>query len=291
MPCVSGVLATKREILKKRLNWMRKAYIKKEYSLATTLHYLSANPLTTDSTWPDYLQRQNGSFHKLSRELQRRNYCSFEEKTGYRLRERGNKYLKQQSDYIAFFNFACPYADILDYVKVQHTIKNKSFETVMISLLKSKVAECIAHESYDDAVNIYVDLASLYERKGQAPRALMYYLRALLLEVSGVLYKPVLDSVSAGSLSATEARQQLVGIIVSPEIRRSIAFLSEFYEYDMVEYLLEQDNYPVNVFSADMLDALVMEIIYGNYDPLQWQNILSNKYQLLLKSSAASGTG
>lgn len=257
--------------------------IKTQYKDVVLLEYISHNPMVGEATCPVYLKSELdlGSFYSASSRLIRKQYCRKRKKLGYIVTDKGRRLLRENQDYLKFFNFASPYIDIVDYQNEKHPREDDYiFESTMIMLHLEMARDFVEAEDYESAKELYLDAGLLFEEAGRGMKALYYFLMSLLMEINCVGAHKVLCSAIEGRCSAGEAERQFYAAYrIQPRTLAGIRRHSGEFDERLIGFLFKEAELPLNYCSESDFYELVRGIIEERYDPYQWKSHFLKAYK------------
>lgn len=257
--------------------------IKTQYKDVVLLEYISHNPMVGEATCPVYLKSELdlGSFYSASSRLIRKQYCRKRKKLGYIVTDKGRRLLRENQDYIKFFNFASPYIDIVDYQNEKHPREDDYiFESTMIMLHLEMARDFMDDGDYESAKELYLDAGVLFAEAGRGVKALYYHLMSLLMEINCAAAHEALCSVIERKCGAGEAERQFdMAYRVQPRTLAGIRRHSGEFDERLIGFLFKEVELPLNYCSESDFCTLVRDIIEEKYNPYQWKSHFLKAYK------------
>lgn len=199
---------------------------------------------------------------------------------------KGIQFLEEKKDLLQFYEFASPYANIIEYQKMKRRVKNNSkFEAVMIPLLSHKLDRSRRSDEYIKVKNLYFDIGELYEASSYHSRAMYNYIASLYFDVSGLEYYDVFLNYIRGSISYRTIRQAYSGIFLSPQTIYHIKTLKNYYRNDMVEHVYQTNPVNINFCTKNRFKKLVLDIVDGTFSYCEWQEYFKNAFINMIQVS------
>lgn len=236
-----------------------------------------------EATCPVYLKSELdlGSFYSASSRLIRKQYCRKRKKLGYIVTDKGRRLLRENQDYIKFFNFASPYIDIVDYQNEKHPRDDDYiFESTMITLHLEMAGDFVEAGDYESAKELYLDAGVLFEEAGRGMKALYYHLLSLFMEINCVVSSETLNKFMHGKCKRSEVERQFdTNYKIHPKILSGIRRLWNEYDKRLIGFMFEEVKVPVKICSEEDFVALIKTIVTDEYDAYQWKAYFSKAFR------------
>ncbi|MCQ4637218.1 hypothetical protein NE619_10840 [Anaerovorax odorimutans] len=196
--------------------------------------------------------------------------------------EKGKVFVEKRKDFLLFFDFASPYVRISDYQKWKHRTGKSDFDTVMISLLMSRLNQHRKRNDYLGVQNLFYEIGELYERLSCKPQALYSYLSALYFEVSGLDYYGYFLKYIRNRMTREELQDSYEGLYLSPEIRRRLQGVKDEYREGLVEQIYRK--FPVNMHlsTKKQFQKLILEILENRFSNYSWQPVFQENFNRMI---------
>ena len=208
----------------------------------------------------------------------------FRNEEGYlELTEKGCDLLKQNADYIEFFEAAIPYVKISDYQYYKDLRREETFESIMIAILEAKVKEFEATKEFQTIANLHYEIGKLYLKISQNDKAMIHYLNSLYIQLSGYEYVRVANRFRRGEISQKLAESAYAGVFFDPHLLKSIEDIGYIYEASMVDYLYEKGKPRAYILSSSDFKQFVFDLVNGNMEFIKWWGYFHTKYNAFIR--------
>ncbi|MCI7304506.1 MAG: hypothetical protein SOR93_19215 [Clostridiales Family XIII bacterium] len=196
--------------------------------------------------------------------------------------EKGKAFVSKRQDFLLFFKFASPYVTISDYQKWKRRTGKSDFETVMISLLMSKLNHHRKQNDYLGVQNLFCEIGELYERISCKPQALYSYLSALYFEASGLDYYEYFLKYIRNQMTREELQGGYEGLYLSPGIRSRLQGVKDKYQEGLIEHIYQK--FPVNMHlsTKKQFQKIVLEILENRFSNYRWQAVFQENFDRMI---------
>ncbi len=272
-------------VSKKRHRSSDKKKIEKKYAEVIFLDYIKRFSGKHEFSWPRYFSDELGIWDAsvFQRHLLREGYIFRDREGEISLTEKGNRYVRQNEDYLKFFDLAVSYVDITEYEKARHAMKNETkFEAVMITLLRGKINSFRAADDFRAVKELHFEVAKLYENLGMKPQAVYHYLTFLYFQTSGLEYYDRFVAYINGKISKDQLAASFAGIYINFDMINMLKDSEEIYYEEMSERVYDENPIRLNICTKNDFKKLVREIISGTYKNAVWQTTFKNNFMKLI---------
>lgn len=277
-------------VRKKRRHSSDKKKIEKKYAEVIFLDYIKRFSGKHEFSWPRYFSDEFGIWDAsmFQRHLIREGYLFRDREGKLVLTEKGNRYVRQNDDYLKFFDLAVSYVDITEYEKARRIMKSETkFEAVMITLLRGKINLLKAADDFTAVKELHVEVAKLYERLGMKPQAVYHYLTFLYFQTSGLEYYDRFIAYINGKISKDQLALSFAGIYINFDMINMLNDSGEIYYEEMSQRVYDENPIRLNICTKNNFKQLVGEIIAGTYKNAVWQKIFKKDFLKLVETASS----
>ncbi len=262
---------------------MSTSKLQKQYATVIYLDYINRNTVYPNSDFPNYLKEELHvlSSHAFVKNLMRNGFIAQRERQ-LMLTRIGISVLRQNQDYVRFFEFGNFRLSIQEYMEKKSEKPQKSFERIIVELLREKAEICRANDDYESMRSLHLDIAKLYEADGYALQALHHYMITLYLDVSGLEYYDMLLLYIKGAYKKRTLLGKFDFIYIHPEIQAGIRRLKENYSDEIVDWIYEKNAININLCNKSHFIALVADIMNGKYVEANWQKYFRQAFERIV---------
>ena len=202
------------------------------------------------------------------------------------LTERGKLFLDKRKDLVMFFDFATPYADILEYQTVKGHMRGKcNFETVMTKLLMNKAKKARREEDYINVKNLLFESGEIYREAGDEGAAIYSYLVSLYFSVSGLEYYNYFQEYIGRNISVKELMDSYEGIHIEPKLIEGIARTKNGYRDYMINHIYVNNNINLTFCGQNSFKKLVMSILNDRFSYVEWQKYFLATFKKIIATA------
>lgn len=198
------------------------------------------------------------------------------------LTETGEALLRKRENFVKFFELGNIYLTIQDYVAKKEKKPNKSFEIVMIELLREKVEEYKKKDDYEAVKLLHLDIAALYESISFPLQALHHYLIVLYFDVSGLEYYDLMLRYANGQEKKEKVKAGFDFVYFRPEVESGIKRLKDNYDKSIVDWIYENNRISINLCNKSHFAALIKDIMSNEFSELSWQEYFRHTFRELV---------
>jgi len=229
------------------------------------LNYTRQYFVVEPADYPEYIAQETGTGYlgKIIRKLMDRGLMAVGEEGQYLVTEQGIEFLNDHEDMLAFFESACPYVSVDDYVEEQEIMgADVDHPTIMLSLLKRKAAEARNRKEYSVLKDLCVDLSALSEADPDS--SLYYMVCAVLIEMSGIEKVDCLEDYRSGRIRKKELLNQFKDYFyVSPIYTRVLSLWKELLSTELLDRAERMCALPFNLCTKENAMVVLQSIAVG----------------------------
>ena len=238
---------------------------------------------------PHYFRDELGIDDKNSCEKKAlKNDYAFRNKNGYlELTEKGNAFLKHNTDYVRFFELAIPYITIEGYQRRKDNMDaGCRFEAVIISMLREKIKEAEQKRRFQRAANLYHEMGKQYESMSRSDQAMENYLTSMYIQVSGYEYADVVERRAGGQNTQRAALAAYKGTYLDPHLIRSIEKIGYAYDGQTVDKIYKRGVPKAHLCSREDFKKFAVDITCGMMDFEKWWGHFHTKYNECIEQAS-----
>lgn len=262
---------------------MNVSNIQKKYAEAVFLDYINKNSPGMASEYPGYLKEELHitDIHVFAKRLIRAGYAVQQDQYIV-LTEAGETLLHERENFVKFFELGNIYLTIQDYAAKKAEKPNKSFEIIMIELLREKVDEYRKKDDYEAVKKLHLDIAVLYESISFPLQALHHYLIVLYFDVSGLEYYDLMLRYVNGREKMEKVKNSFDFVYIRPEVESGIKRLKDSYDKSIIDWIYENNKISINLCNKSHFVALVEDIMNDKLTELGWQEYFRHTFRKLV---------
>jgi len=242
--------------------------------------------------YPEYIARETGTGYTASviRKLIADGRIEISESGRYCATEAGICFLKEHEDYIAFFEFACPYVTVEAFASEREKLGSAAgFRKVMESLLKQRAGEARKNKEYVVLKDLSVDIAALKEEENPQ-ESLLYIICALLISMSGIEKLDIIEDYKAGRIRKKELLSQFKDyFFVDHILSVAIARLKDYLTEELVEQAEKMCSLPFNLCTRETAMMVLKALSAGIVNRLLWNDRFYKEFLTLTKINPEEG--
>lgn len=264
--------------------------IQKRYAEAVFLDYINKNSPGMASEYPSYLKDELHitDMRAFAKKLIRAGYA-VQQNHHIVLTEAGEILLHKRENSVKFFELGNIYLSIQDYVAKKAKKPNKSFEIIMIELLREKVEEYRKKDDYEAVKLLHMDIAALYESISFPLQALHHYLIVLYFDVSGLEYYDLMLRYANGQEKIEKVKASFDFVYIRPEVESGIKRLKDNYDKSIIDWIYEKNKISINLCNKSHFVALVKGIMNDELSELEWQEYFKRTFRKLVDTVPVKG--
>lgn len=259
--------------------------LQKQYADVVFLDYINRRPVDINCDYPTYLKEelQISDSTKLVKKLIKNGYVAQKDEKLV-LTKNGVAVLRENEDLARFFELGNLYVSIQDYAARKALKPQKSFELLMIELLREKGEEYKAKDDFEAVRRLHFDIARLYEEADYPVQALHHYLLVLYFDVSGLEYYDILLRYIKGKCKRDKLMAKYDFIYIRPEVQAAVGRLKDYYDDEIVEWIYKNNGISINLCNKKHFIALVTDIMNGTYSEIEWQKYFRKVFVKIVAS-------
>ncbi len=190
----------------------------------------------------------------------------------YSLSDKGKKFVEKHADYILLFKHRDKWhIEFKDYISAKKFLPGtNNFYFVIQSIFKDREFENWKNNNYRSLAFDYQNIADLSSKIGNLEQALIYYLKALYLEIISANFHN-LSLYKEGIYSKYDCKKGFIKPYLTYMLMK-IYELREFYSQNVLDEAYEVFDHFFEFILCDKktFECLVEDIINNNFDNEQW---------------------